>query len=227
MTCGSAGFRRVDGQARQQIPALLGALRVAQHVITARDKLHRRAEISCAASHRVRDRRGDQPEEDACDQAGDQRRPRVLAEEAQDQPDEQAQPGTGDDAAAEHLAARSSDPSPARPASGRRRRSSPAEPGTPDRRGGPPHAAPRRRSGTSRSASPSAASAAGRPARRGCRCTRRHAGSLSGMEGAGHRFSFSSIRRRRILRPHKAQRSGAGDGAPRPLRPRVPAHTLG
>src|SRR5689334_10131179 len=50
----------LDRQACQQIPATLGALRVAQHVITPGDELHRRAEISCAACHRVGDRRCDE-----------------------------------------------------------------------------------------------------------------------------------------------------------------------
>ena len=104
---GSASDREraaaADRQARQQIPGLLGALRVAQHVVAAGDQLHRRAEISCAARHRIRDRRGDQAEEHTGDQAGDQRRPRVGAEEAEDQADEQAQPGAGEHAAAEHF----------------------------------------------------------------------------------------------------------------------------
>src|SRR3954470_7238603 len=58
-----AGERGLDLQARQQIPALFGTPRIAQHVVAPRHKLHRRAEISCAARHRVGDGRGDQSEE--------------------------------------------------------------------------------------------------------------------------------------------------------------------
>ena len=76
---GAVQRQRSNLQARQQIPALLGTWWIAQHVVAARDELHRRTEISCAARHRIRDRRGDQAEENTGDQTSDQRAPRACS----------------------------------------------------------------------------------------------------------------------------------------------------
>src|SRR4051794_22506909 len=95
----SDGYRRIDCepivdslpvsdlQARQQIPALFGTLRVTQHVVASGNQLHCRAEISCAPRHRVLEPGGDDAEEHTGDQAGDERTPRAWTEEPEHQPD--------------------------------------------------------------------------------------------------------------------------------------------
>ena len=57
----------LDSQASQQIPGLFRILRITQHVVAAGHQLQSGTEVAGAASHRVGNRRCDQPEEHAGD----------------------------------------------------------------------------------------------------------------------------------------------------------------
>ena len=63
-----------DCQPRQHVSCLLGAARIAQHVVAARHQLHGRGEIALPARGRIKDRRGDNTEDDAADEAENNRR---------------------------------------------------------------------------------------------------------------------------------------------------------
>ena len=84
-----AGFTRIRTgsksgsgiEASEHVAGLFGTLRVAENVVASGDELHRRREVTLAASRRVRDRRRDDAEDDAADETEQDGHQRVAADD--------------------------------------------------------------------------------------------------------------------------------------------------